>query len=85
MPAGSVRFSVCPEVHPVYCIRACGFLVYYISYLDNLYVHGIVTIYPCSMYLTIGSPLGGPHSIRGVGKSATGAALNHVAKYGPLV
>ena len=37
----------------MYCIRACGILVYYISYLDNLYVHGIVTIYPCSMYLTI--------------------------------
>ena len=33
----------------------------------------------------IGSPLGGPHSIRGIGKSATGAALYGAAKYGPLV
>ena len=53
MPAGSVRFSVCPEVHPVYCIRAGNVLVYYISYLEILYVHGIFIVYSCSTYLAI--------------------------------
>ena len=35
--------------------------------------------------VTLVSPLGGPHSIRGVGKLATGAALNRVAGHRPFL